>query len=291
MQVIFHTGVHATDEDRLLKCLLGNKEMLSQRGIAVPGPGKYRTLLKEAFNAMETAAPSDDARDVLIDAILDDEVADRMILSNEHFFGSQRFAVSEDTLYPLAEQRLRQLHALFRHDQIELALAIRNPATFLPAVLANAAPRKVREVLDTTNPVALRWSDLLTRIRVAVPDVPVTVWCNEDTPLIWPQVLREIAGLDLSEPMTGGFDILADIMSRPGLRRMRGYLAQHPDTTEVQKRRVIAAFLDKYALDDAVEEELDLPGWTEDLVDQMTELYDEDVRQIQHIPGVQLIAP
>lgn len=291
MQLIFHTGAHGTDEDRLLKSLLRNREKLTRRGTAVPGPGRYRSLLKDTFRAMETAEPAENARDVLIDAMLDDEVADRIVLSNEHFFGSQRFALTGDILYPLAAERMVQLRHLFRFDRIEMFMAIRNPASFIPLVLKNAPARKVQEVLDATDPMALRWSDLLGRVRAAVPDLPVTVWCNEDTPLIWSQILREVAGLEHGEPVIGGFDLLYEIMSREGVRRLRAYLSERPEISEMHKRRVIAAFLDKYAIDEAVEEELDLPGWTEDLVEAMTESYDEDLRRIEHIPGVQLIAP
>ncbi len=41
MQIALHIGAHCTDEDRLLKCLLMNKEILSDVGTAVPGPGRY----------------------------------------------------------------------------------------------------------------------------------------------------------------------------------------------------------------------------------------------------------
>lgn len=291
MQIIFHTGAHCTDEDRLLKCLLRNQDDFSQRGISVPGPGKYRTLLKDTFAAMDDTAPAPEARDVLIDAFLDEELADRIVLSNEHFFGSQRYAIEDNILYPQAHLRIRQIRQLFRYDQVEMFMAVRNPASFLPRVLANAAPKRLREVMETTDPRALRWSETLTRIREAVPDIPLTVWCDEDTPLIWGTILRELAGLEPGEPIAGGFDILYEIMTREGMQRFRNYLAQHPDMTEIQRRRVIVAFLDKYAIEEAVEEELDLPGWTHDLVEEITDLYDEDIFRIQRIPGVQLIAP
>ena len=291
MQIIFHTGAHATDDERLLKCMLLNKEAFGKRGIAVPGPGKYRSLLKDAFAAMETSEPADDARDVLIDAILDDEVADRLLLSNAHFFGSQRFALDGDTLYPLADVRVRQLRKLFNFDQLELFMAIRNPASFIPATLTNAAPTRVKDVIENTNPRNLRWSELFQRLRTAAPDVPITVWCNEDTPLLWGQIMRDFAGLEHGTRMTGGFSLLSDIMSNEGMSRFRVYLHQNPGMTEMQKRRVTAAFLDKYAIEEEVEEELDLPGWTDELVDELTDLYDEDVMAIQRIPGVTLIAP
>lgn len=74
------------------------------------------------------------------------------------------------------------------------------------------------------------------------------------------------------------------------MKRFRAYLRQQPDLPEPQKRRVMQAFLAKYALAEAVEEELDIPGWTETYVAQLTELYEADVAQIANRPNVTLIA-
>ncbi len=291
MKIIFHTGAHCTDEDRLLKCLLRNKEEFSQRGIAVPGPGKYRPLLKETFQALDAGPPAPGARDVLIDAILDDEVAERLILSNEHFFGSQRFALDHGQLYPDGPDRVAKMRALFDADQIELFMAVRNPASFLPAVLQKATAQRLSETLGQIDPRSLLWSDLFQRIRAAVPDVKITVWCNEDLPLIWGEVVRRLAGLGLEERIAGGFDLLTEIMNKEGMQRFRVYLHQNPAMTEGQRRRVIGAFLDKYAIEDEIVEELDLPGWSDELVEQMTEIYEADIDHIADIPGVRMILP
>lgn len=291
MQIIFHTGAHCTDEERLIKCLLKNKDMLSPRGVSVPGPSRYRPLLKDAFQALQTGTPAPDSRDVLLDAILDDEVADRLILSNTHFFGSQRHALDQGLIYPHAADRLINLKQLFNFDQLEMFMAIRNPATYLPAVLENAPARRVHEVLSAVDPRDLRWSSTIERIRESVPDLPLTIWCNEDLPLIWGQVIREMAGLEISETIGGAFDFLSELMSQEGMLRFESYIRQHPDMNEMQLRRVMAAFLDKFAKDDALEEELDLPGWTDALVDELSDAYDEDVFRIQRIPGVNFITP
>lgn len=291
MQVVFHTGAHNTDGGRLLKCLLNNKEDFGRRNVAVPGPGKYRTLLKESFAALDQAAPSEDARDVLVDAILDEETTDRLVLTNEHFFGSARFALGDGQLYPLAAVRMRQLDTLFDTDEIELCMAVCNPATFLPNVLSRAAPEQQAQLLAATPPQDLLWSEMFTRIRYALPDMPITVWCNEDTPVIWPEVIRAVAGLEPGAKFNGGFDLLREIMSREGMRRFRAYLRDHPDLNDAQKRRVMIAFLDKYALDEKLEEELDLPGWTSDLIEELTEIYDNDIQVLSEIPGLRLIAP
>lgn len=291
MQVIVHTGAHATEEDRLLKSLLRNKEDFSKRGVAVPGPGKYRSLLKDCFSALKAGEPAADSRDVLWDAILDEDDADRVVLSNPHFFGSQRSALQDNLLYPEAVQRMRYLQQLFPYDQIEIFMGLRNPAGFLPALLKKASHQRLREVRKQTDSRQLRWSKMMARLRQAVPDIAITVWCYEDLPLIWGQILRDMAGIEPNETILGDLDLLSTILSTEGMTRLRSYMTAHGEMSEMQKRRVYAAFLDKFALEEALEEELDLAGWTDELVEDLTEIYDEDVYHLQRIPGVTLIEP
>ena len=90
MQIVLHVGAHFTEEDRLMKCLLRNKEDFAKRGIAVPGPGRYRKLLREMFTALQDSPPRAEARDVLMDPFLDDQTADRVLLSHANIFGAPR---------------------------------------------------------------------------------------------------------------------------------------------------------------------------------------------------------
>jgi len=291
MKIVLHTGAHYTEEDRLMKCLLRNKEDLAKRHVAVPGPGRYRRLLRETMNAIKDAPPAPGARDVLLDAILDQEVADRIVLSHSHFFGVPRAALQDGFLYPLAAERLTRLSRLFPNDEIEMYMAIQNPATFLPAVFDKAPVEEMITFLDGIDPREVAWSEMFSHLRTQVPDIPITVWCNEDAPLIWAQIIREMAGLPDGTKIIGGFDLLSEIMSREGMRRFRAYLKTHPVMSEAQKRRVMGAFLDKFAMEDALEEVVDLPGWTEALVDDLTERYDDDVQEIAEIPGLRMILP
>lgn len=291
MQVIFHCGAHGTEEDRLLKTLLRNKDRFRLHGTVVPGPGKYRYLLKDCMAALQEGQATTEARDVLWDAILEEEQADRVLLSNANFFGSQRQSIEGSQFYPEAEARLLSLQHLFAQDKLELYIGLRNPATILPGLLENAHPDRKAQVLSNLDPFHLRWSDLLTRLRRAVPQVPLNVWCFEDMPLIWAQIIRDMSGLEMNQRLDGGMDLLSTIMSREGMRRLRQYLAQHPDMSETQQRRVMAAFLDKYVREDELEEEIDLPGWSEALIESVTALYEEDMQIVQRIPGVTMITP
>ena len=89
----------------------------------------------------------------------------------------------------------------------------------------------------------------------------------------------------------GGMDLLASIMTREGMRRLRQYLHERPEMTEVFKRKVFAAFLDKFALEEELEEELDIADWTPEFVEEIEQAYDADVAQLQKIPGVTLLTP
>ncbi|MEM6760478.1 MAG: hypothetical protein AAF601_13450 [Pseudomonadota bacterium] len=291
MQIVLHAGAHFTEEDRLLRTLLINKEAFSQRGVAVPGPSKYKGLLRDTLNAMNETAPASDAREVLLDLILDEEDADRLILQQEYLFGAPRSVVREGLMYALAPMKTARLATLFQGDEIELFIAMRNPATFLPALFGHAPQEDMASFLRGADPYAVRWSDTMAAIRAAAPEITITTWCFEDMPIIWAQIIRDMAALDHGQKIRGGFDLLSTIMSKEGMRRFRGYLHEHPNITEVQKRRVIAAFLDKFALEDAIEEELDAPGWTDDTVARITELYEEDIAAVARIPGVTVIEP
>jgi len=90
---------------------------------------------------------------------------------------------------------------------------------------------------------------------------------------------------------TGELDIISKIISEEGRDRLKQYLAERPDLNELQRRRVNSVFLEKFVLDDTVEIEIDLPGWTDDLVDKMTEVYEADINVIANMPGVNFIAP
>lgn len=119
----------------------------------------------------------------------------------------------------------------------------------------------------------------------------LTVWCNDDTPMIWAEIMRAMSRVDQDQKITGGFDLLASIMSDEGLNRFLNYLRIHSPKTEMQKRRVIAAFLDKYAQDDKVEEDVDMPVMTDDMVEELSQIYENDVAFIAQLPGVDFIIP
>lgn len=291
MQIAFHIGANCTDDDRILKSLLKNAGPLAEDGVTVPGPGRYRRLIRETIQNLNGMPPAPNTRAVLLDAIVDDKETERLVLSNANFICIANRIFDEGVFYQQAEAKLHALHALFPDDEIELFLSLRNPATFLPVVFAESKAASTDAYLKGVHPTQIRWSDLVRRIQGTFPMTKLTVWCNEDTPLIWAEILREIAGVGPEQRITGGFDLLASIMSPEGMNRFLNYLRSHPPKNDMQKRRVIAAFLDKYVDEDKIEETVEWPGMTDDMVEELSQIYENDVAFIEQIPGVNFLAP
>lgn len=292
MQVILHAGVHCTDEDKLLKTLLRNADAWRHEGVAIPGPSRYRQMLAEVVTRLSGSAPDPSAREIVLDMILsqDEDSVERLILSNSNFFSVPKATFTGGRLYPWAERRLDAFCTLFDADEVELFLGIRNPATFLPAVHAQY-PQDFSTFLDGCDPLHLRWSSLIRRLSQAAPEIPITVWANEDTPFIWGELARRMAGLPLDRKITGAFDMFSRIVNREGMQRYRSFLDQNRTINEHQKRRAMMVLLGKFGLEDELEEELDLPGWDEVYVDMLTELYEEDLRIIEDMEDVVLVRP
>lgn len=289
MKIAIHLGAHCTDEDQLVKSLLKNEKVLSQEGVLVPKPSRFRPVVRSVLEKLSGQMPGRDAQDVLLAEILDSEDGERLVLSSDQFLANPEYAFRNGALYPNVASRTERTRQLFPDHPVEFFLAVRNPATFVPALHQKLQQGSFPGFISGLDPDGLIWSDVIRDIREANPDTPITVWCNEDTPLIWPEVMHEITGLEPQVPMMGGFDILSLIMEREGVKRLRAYLASHPPTTEIQRRRVLSAFLDKYAIEDEVEEELDLPGWTPEIVEHLTAVYDDDMIEIARVPGVTLL--
>jgi hypothetical protein len=290
MLIALHAGAHATDEDRLVRCLAHNADGFAAKNVAVPDPDLYRPALRAL---MDQAAPGPDpSSDPIVDPFAAPDGTLRLLLSDQNLLGPRRMAAKANAFYPGAADRLRTLVSrLPENAELRLFLAIRNPATFFPAVLDRLTPARRADALDNIDPAALRWSRLVDAIRAELPDLPITLWCNEDTPLIWGQILRRMAGLPDDAKVLGAFDLLSEIMRPEGMQRFRAYLKEHPDLNDAQRRRVMAAFLQKFAMPDRLEQEIDLPGWSEALIGDLTAAYDVDVERIRSRDGIDVLLP
>ncbi|MBL4812723.1 MAG: hypothetical protein JKX69_10320 [Rhodobacteraceae bacterium] len=290
MQIVTHIGAHCTDGEKIIKSLLRNSDVLANNGVAVPGHGRYRRLIRETIQSLGGMAPAAGARDVLLDAILDDSETARLVMSNPAFICTPTRVFEGGIFYEPVTAKVQALASLFPDDELEILISLRNPATFIPAVFAQARTRGFLDFMGGLDPREVLWSDVIERIRRAAPSIKLTVWCNEDTPLIWSTLLRRFTRTATDLPLIGDYALLSTIMSTEGMGRFESYLTTHPPQSDLQLRRIIAAFLDKYALADEIEEEVDLPGWDMALIEDLINRYENDILEIAKRDDIDFVA-
>ncbi len=292
MKVIYHIGLHSTDEDRALRCLLKNSEALARIGTVVTTPGRFRPVLRQAMLHLKGAPADRQTQEQILDALIEQDTPKRLLFSSDSFLCVPKRAIEDNVLYPLVGERAPWIRNLFPDAPAEFAFALRNPATFIPALHARFNDdESFGDYLARIRPEEISWVDMVDRLRASVPDCPLTIWCNEDTPLIWPEVLQALSGYPDDMRLDGLEDFLATLMSDEGIERLRAYLDSHTPRNADHYRRIISAFLDKFAEEDAVEMEFDLPDWTSDRIARLTERYETEIAQIAEMHGVRFLHP
>ena len=288
LDIAIHLGAHCTDEDLILRTLMQNADALTRRGIVVPPGNRVRPAIRRVL-----AARPDDAfppnTEPLRDSLLDGERARRLVLSYEGFLATYATALDGPDLYPEAGRRAASLQDVFPRDRVAFFLAIRNPATHVPALFEASSADDFGAFLDGVDLPRLRWSAVVDAIRAACSDAALTVWCNEDLPLIWPDVLYAVIGTDI--PLAGEDAILRQVMSAEGVRRFEAYIQENPAPDRSTWRKAASAFLVRHADAAQIEPEITQPDWSEDMIAGLSDLYEADVARIRARDDVTFLAP
>lgn len=291
MEIAYHIGVSCTDGEQIMRSLNRAIKPLAQRGTLLPPTGRYRKPLREAIEAQVAAPAPATARDTLMAHIFGTHpLPKRMVLSNPNFLANPMWAMEGGMLYGNAAFKTAAMQALFPDDTLIFHIGLRNPATLLPALREAAQVSDMDAYLGPADPFAMRWSNILENMRDAAPSARIVAWCNEDTPLIWHDILKSLGG-DEDLHHVGRLDLAAQLMPREGLDRLSAYLTANPPPTAAQEHRVIGAFLSKFVPPEAVTQEIDVPGWDQATVARLTADYEADLQRIARIEGVSFIAP
>ncbi|PWE30990.1 hypothetical protein C4N9_04365 [Pararhodobacter marinus] len=291
MEIAFHLGAHCTDRDALVQCLMRNRATLLEQGIAVPGPGRYRQQLRQIAFDMRERETSAETQEILLDGILDEDEVDRVVFSSENLLSMPPWVVNDGQLYHAAADRAAMIRHLFPEARLEFFLAIRNPATLLPALAAGDSSGALARRLAEGDPGLLRWSDMLARVTEAVPDVPITIWCDEDTPLLWPEILRAVSGHAPDTVLEGWLAWYWDLVTPRTHAAMRRWFDRNPPADDAARRKMLGVLLSRFVKEDAVAPDPLIPGWTGDTIERLTEIYEADIDLAASIPGVTLLEP
>lgn len=287
-----HLGAHLTDEGRLVSCLEQNRSLLADQAIKVPPPEDYRKTLIQLADLGETDGDVPDSlSEALSQLIGNHATATNTILSDANLLSHRGASVRGSQFYANATERLHALRDAFDGQNVRLFLAIRNPASFLPALLHRMKPERAVRTLRSMSPTELRWSELVERLRKTWPEAELTVWCDEDTPFIWHRILQSVSGHAEDTELTDRFAWFDTIMIDGGTEKLEDYMKRMTPVDEAHRQRIIAAFLDKFCDTAKLDVDVGVTGWDDAQVDLLSTLYEEDVDRIAGMDGLIFIQP
>lgn len=185
--------------------------------------------------------------------------------------------------------RAAALANLFPDHDIEFFLAIRNPASLIAEVLPTFTGGGYHVLMQGRQPLDLRWRTPIQGLLRAVPGRRVVIWCHEDVPLIWPEIARLAGRIPPDAPLQGGMMYLEEILTQDGMTRLKDALSAQDSLTVTQRRAISSQVIQGHALPAALDQVIDLPGWTQDIADRVTDQYHADVAEIAVLPGVEFV--
>jgi len=291
MQLVFHLGGHCTDDGRLIRSISRSRAAFADGAIHIPGPRGYRSLLRETLGILNGAEASEEVQSLLIDALTDTDDAERILLFHENLLCLPPRIVSENGLYAMTPRRLKAIASMFPAHDCEFYLSISNPAALVPSLVQRGLTESYDALMGMTDPYKLRWWPTINQTLAACPDVNLTIWCNEDAPLVWPQIMRGMCQVPEGTAFEGDTDMATALLSDEGAAVLTASLASDPPSSAAQWADRISAALVENGKADALELNVDLPGWTEEVIDAMSELYLDDCARIAGLPGVRFLTP
>ena len=291
MKIVLHLGAHCTDSAFLLRCLRRNERALRKAGVLVPPPDHYRPRLKRALEEWGKAPAEQAKQSKLLADIVGERPPDVLVLSWEDALCVPQHVVRGRHLYPMIAQKAAQLARLMTGAELRFAMAMRNPATFIPALhgkLRSQTPFK--SFAERADLKALRWSETAETLLSAVPNADLLTWCHEDSALLWGTVMNAVVGEDRG-PIGGGQAFAVRLMTDEGAADVENMIKAQPDLAPSEQAALAATHLDRHARPDVLETETDLPGWDARTVFDLTQGYEEDMTRLAGLRNVRHLTP
>jgi hypothetical protein len=275
---------------QLAHALRKNRSLLGKLDIRIPRPRAHRGRLTTFADARQGATATPEELAKLWIPISDSDSRWHLFLSEPTLIGSGGGLLASEGFLPQGHERpswIRQ--SLQQHVDLTFFLGLRNPASFAVAVLNELGERDLAKVAPGLDPFSMRWSTVIARLREANPDTPMVIWMREEIPYIWPQLMHLAAGLEHPVMTEGIADGVAGFL-RPDIAANLEVLLERYNNYEPDfLAKVFEKFAQKYAARDIAVDVIDVPGWTGQMVAELSEAYLQDIQQVAAIDGVTVL--
>lgn len=280
-------GAHKTASSHLQHSLLDAQDVLRDMGIAVIGPKTIRRDLTP-FSQLLRDGVSPEVVRAGANGFLDHHcgAAGQVLLMDENLLGGtdRKMLLRTTRLYPWAPRRVERLLDLLHGHHIDLALAIRNPATFLPSCWSESlrlgGSDDFSAFIQGVDLTKLAWSGFIDRLRDTLPELRLTLWRYEDYCALGPALYAHLLTPEAAQVITHD-----PKRRRPGLsQKAADWIAAQAnvDKGTVQKAR---KRFPKTTPQDA------FVPWTKAEHDAISKNYDQDVARLHARKDITLLQP
>lgn len=293
MRITLHIGAHHTRTPRLVGAIKSCERAFGRLNIASSSPNHYRPIIASELTRLDGLPPIISEEDAVLAQILGDKSdTQNLIMINEDWAGDRNMMFKGGQLYTGIGASVSRVAELFSQHDVHITMAIRNPAFLINAALtAPGTPASLNWFLKSNDPMELSWVAPVEQLQDALPKAQITMWCEEDTPLIWPRIIRHVANVADDTPVRGTLAAIADSLQPEGIDRFRTFMRNHTLTSDVQYERAVLAFLDKYADESVMTASCNVPGWTAETVHDLSLNYEDDIATLAAKDNVTFILP
>ena len=288
-RVVLHLGAHKTASTHFSEVVWQNAALCRQAGVAAPRKGPLREAVTHALSSIRDGKPV--PPEMIAAAAALGQGADGLLVMDENILGTPRNLFSEGAMYPRAARRAGRAARLFPGAQVEIMMALRDPATFVAASwsesLRSNTFRPFRDYLEGVRAADIGWYPIVAGIREAAPEARITIWRFEDYRKLLPRLLAIALGLDEDAPPA--FEPVASEV-RVGLSqraldvvtaRVRLTGASLP---EAEVERVMARF-------PKGPEHAPPRPWSSAESRDLSARYDADLERLAELPGLRVLRP
>ena len=290
MDLRLHIGAHRTATRHLRAMLAANAALLEAEGVRVLPAEAAERAFARAIRDLREGQPIDKVNAALMAALIGESEPRRIVIVDPNISGSLLRPMGKEYFYPRVSITLQRIVNVLDGLPMRVFCALRNPATFIPSCYA-AQQRHHPEIsyeqfLGETNLPGLRWSDYLHRTQLKDGALGITAYRFEDYPKIWRNVVQALTGIRNREALVGAPDPVDPGLSLRGALLMHDYLADRPAADRAAFDKVQAAFARKFPSGAG---HVDPLLWPEELVQGMTENYDDDWYYIERMDNLQAL--
>lgn len=282
-RILLHLGAHKTASTHFNRLVRRNSHLTQQFSLSCPKKDELRNLITRRLsgaNLRETGP----VKEEVIAAL--GQGAETLFLSDENIIGTPVKLVQNGIMYPHAAKRLRQALKLLGREDVELMLAVRDPASFAVSIWGESMRswgyQSFRDYLGPDPMKALRWTPMIRRLLGVREGLNITVWTYETYPQRSTDMVARLFGRDSAE----GLDMRENArVVRPGLsqRAVDEIAGLCGRLGTVPEQDVIEDLVSAFPKSDA------FPApqpWRADELDHLAKQYRRDLRALSELDGV-----